>query len=1233
MKICILTVSTTVISNISSILSKINSQINDSLEVALYYAASTSSDDKLSIIKEDILSSHAIIIDLMGSPKPIVEAVYDALENYNGHVIPIGGFGRAFMKLGSFKPNNKMMKSDKKPDMKKIQKMISMAEKLGKVLPGRLRDIRNMSHIAKYFKNASPDQLESMICLLLKFYGGYPSISIPQKPIELMDVGICDPYNRRFHDDYLSYANLHGYNPEKPNIGVFFYGHTYPNDCSSAIEKIVEKLRSIGNIVPIGFTKTSGNDPKEIKRLLHPYDQKVSIIISFLSFRIGAGPMGGNAEEIVDLFEELNVPVLHPFFLSRTTIDDWKTSEDRINSSEFMLSIMLPEMDGAIETYPVGAIHPKGLDPNLNIQLNEIDCMEERVEKLVHRVKNWVSLQKKNNSQKKIAIIGYNYPPGEDHLFHSAYLDTFQSISEILKTLKEEDYQLNVLSSEELMDTFLNKGLVNSPHYYYEKQSYINYPSQKYIESSKDFPPIKDVIDHWGNAPGSVMCKEKDFLIPGILNGNIFIGLQPSKGSNSNDSHLYHDKYAIPHHQYLAFYKWLQDDFHADIILHVGTHGTLELLPGKECGMTHNCYSDYLIGDIPHAYLYYCGNPAEAMTAKRRSHAVLVSYQPPIFTTANLYEEYTKLEDLIAQYHEALHMSPASCKDLLKEIFKISDALHLEKDLEWIEKELYKMKSSLIPKGLHVFGKSYSNTELKDFLWSLLKYDRGKIKSLKRIVAQKNNLDYDQIIDENNIHKLKLLDQEVEHIFNQIHFDSSFDKKLIQVYGNEIKETFEYGFDICNQIRKNHERQGLIKILNGEYLKAKIAGDPIKNPHVLPSGYNLYQFDSRFVPSYVAMMRGQKIAQNTLNIYKKLHGEYPKVTSVILWGLETCRSQGETIGQILYYLGVKMKENNNVWEPEFEIIPIKELNRPRIDVVVHICGFFRDMFENIIIILNEIFEAIYNLGNENNLNYFHINTKRLYDELIKEGYEKDTAMELSQSRIFGPSQSEYGTNVTSLIKEKNWEEELEIGKNFIDSMKHVYSKNHHGVHFKNLYEKNLSMIELISQVRNNHEYEIVDLDHYYEFFGGLSKSVEITRGQKSEVLISDTTTEYIETEKVEKSIERGIRTRLLNPKWIDEMLKHKYHGASAIAKRFENIQGLAATTNQINQWVYDSLYNQYVLDPSVKNKLQENNPYAYIEMIKQMLEYNQRGYWNAQDHQIYELQKSFLELEGDIEDR
>ncbi|QZY55861.1 cobaltochelatase subunit CobN [Crassaminicella profunda] len=1232
MNLCIITVSTTVLTTIPVVLEKINSQMNQPLDLNLHYAASNFSNDEYLRIKEDICTSDAIIVDLMGSPKKIVEIVYESLETYKGQVIPIGESARDFMKLGSFKANDKMMQSTKKPDMKKIRKMITMAEKIGKIIPGKIRDMRNLSYITKYFKNATFSQLESMLCLLLKYYGEVPSIQIPEEPIDVMDVGICDPFNRKFHKNYASYVKNYGYNPTKPNIGILFYGHTYPNDTSFAVHNIVEKLKSLANIIPIGFTKTSGNDPKEIKKLL-TYDKKVNMIISFLPFRIGAGPMGGDAEGMVDLFKELNVPLFHPFFLSRRTIEDWEKSSQGIHSSEFMLSIMLPEMDGAIETYPVGALSSKGVAKNLHTQAYEMACIDARVEKLVNRIKSWLSLQSKKNSEKKIAIIGYNYPPGEDHLFHASYLDTFASISEILKTLKKEGYKLKELDEQSLQNTFLEKGLINSPKYFYEKENYIHYKSENYMDSVNNFSPVHDVIKEWGNAPGSIMATEKDFFIPGIINENIFIGLQPSKGIIEDENANYHDKNMTPHHQYLAFYQWLKNDFHADVILHIGTHGTLEFLPGKECGMSQTCYSDYLIGDIPHGYIYYCGNPSEGMIAKRRSHAVLIGYQPPAFTTANLYADYTKLESLIGEYHESLHLSPDRSKDLLDAIFKIGDTLHFEKDLDTIEKELYKMKSSLMPKGLHIFGKAYSNTALKSLFSSILQYDRGEIKSLKRIVAEKNHLNYDEIMDKNQIHSLKLLDEEVKTILDTIDLNAPIDNPLLSIYGKELQKTFDYGLSICNKIKQNHENKGLIKFLNGEYLPAKIGGDPIRNPDVLPSGYNLYQFDSRFIPSSVAMLRGQKIAQNTLNTYYELHGKYPKVTSVILWGLETCRTQGETLGQILYYLGVRMKNTINIWEPEFEIIPIEELNRPRIDVVVNICGFFRDMFENIIILLNEIFENIDQLGDENGYNYFHIHTKKLYNDLLNESYEKEMAAELAHSRIFGPSQSQYGTQITSLIKDKSWREESEIGKSFIESMRYIYSKNYRGIHFENLYEKNLSMIELISQVRSNHEYQIVDLDHYYEFFGGLSKSIETIRGKKSEMFISDTTTDHIETEKIEKSIERGIRTRLLNPKWIEEMLKHKYHGTTTIADRFENIQGLAATTNKIDQWIYHSLHDQYVMDEALKNQLKENNPYAYLEIIKQMLEYAQRGYWQASDDQVNELHKTFLELEGDIEDQ
>ncbi|MGO1819873.1 MAG: cobaltochelatase subunit CobN, partial [Senegalia sp. (in: firmicutes)] len=256
---------------------------------------------------------------------------------------------------------------------------------------------------------------------------------------------------------------------------------------------------------------------------------------------------------------------------------------------------------------------------------------------------------------------------------------------------------------------------------------------------------------------------------------------------------------------------------------------------------------------------------------------------------------------------------------------------------------------------------------------------------------------------------------------------------------------------------------------------------------------NLYQFDPRLVPTGSAYRRGQTIANNTLESFMNEEGNYPKSTAVILWGIETSRTQGETFSQILSYLGIGVKSTGANWAPRYEIIPIKELGRPRIDVTINICGFVRDMFPNLIENLSDVLMEIYDLDESDEENYFKANSKKLYKYLLEEGYSQEEAKELSVSRIFGPEAGNYGTGLTDIIESKNWEEEEELGTVFLENLKYVYNRKSHGEDVKELYEKNLKEVEIVSQIRSSNEYEITDLDHYYEFFGGLSKSVEILR--------------------------------------------------------------------------------------------------------------------------------------------
>jgi len=1239
MKITIVTVSTASMNTIAKVNKEFREKHKDLMQLELFYAAGELSDDKREKMKASIENSDAVLVDLMGSPDIIVKDVYLGLEKSKGQIIPFGNSARNYLRLGELSADSMgkgIGSGKKKPNMKAMKKMSQIAEKMGKVMPGKMTDMRNLSQIGKYYHIADEYNIRNMFYLILRDYGGYTDMPAPNEAREIPQIGICSPSTKTYFDSYNEYKDIHGFDKNKPIIGILFYGQTYPNDTSHCVSQIINKIKEFANVLPVAFSSSSANNFELLYKILDNQGVRISILINFMSFRLGAGPMGGDAQKAVDLLQKLNVPYMHPFFISRRKTSEWAQSKQGTTSSEFMISVMLPEFDGCIETIPIGAMCEPKYDADLDVDLRELELIKDRADKFVSRIKSQIKLRQKENKDKKIAIICYNYPPGEANTFGGSFLDTFESIQKLLEKLKNEGYTAEIKTAEELIEKFTTGGIVNSARYFDGEDVMIKYSPEKYKQQITDKNYYKELISQWGQAPGDIMVSaDNKFLIPGIILGNIFIGLQPSRGYHENNDKVYHDKEVLPHHQYLAYYKWLSDEFHADAMIHVGTHGTMEFLKGKECGMSSECFPDILVSDIPHMYFYYAGNPSEAMIAKRRSHANLISYQPPEYITGDLYGDYINLQSMIDEYREAKLISPVISDDILVNIYKNANEMNLPHDIEEIEHELYRMNRSLIPKGLHVLGVGYNEEQAISYAKGLMRYDRGEIQSLRRIIAIDFGLDYDLLLDENKDDLLRKIDDKMVEVFdsymknNKLSNDSFTNKECI----SQALKTLKYTRDIIVTSKKNNEISGMLNAFRGRFNPSKLAGDIFRNPEVMPTGYNLYQFDPRFVPSTTAYQRGKRIAENTLDAFMSENGELPNSTAVILWGLETSRTQGETVSQVLAYLGVRLAASKNVWEPKYEIIPLQEIGRKRIDVVVNICGFFRDMFPNIIDSFNKIFEQLAQLDEPDDMNLFKANTKKIYQTLINDGMDQKQARELSYARIFGPGEAQYGTGITSIIETKNWQDESQLGEEFIKSIKHVYTKNHRGMEAENLYKTNLKSVDIVSQIRSNHEYEVTDLDHYYEFFGGLAKSVEMVKGEKVKIYITDTTGEKMETETAAKSIGRGVRTRLLNPKWIDGMLAHKHHGAQKIADRFENIMGLTATTGQVEEWIYDDLNTTYIEDEEMQKRMKENNPYAYIEIMEQMFEYYNRGYWDASDEQINNLKKVYLDVEGDVEEK
>ena len=1013
------------------------------------------------------------------------------------------------------------------------------------------------------------------------------------------------------------------FDEEKPVIAFLYYGHIYPMDYSGAVAEICERLQKSANVLPVAVSGMDGINDGTLKKLLTEFmPAKTELIMNCMSFRLSAGPMGGNISAGTDMLKELNVPYLHPLFMSRRSENDWKDSVQGCTASEVLISVMLPEQDGAMLTLPVGAKTEPMYDEEFDVTSDEIKIIEERLEALADRAERFIELRKKARSAKKIAIICYNYPPGESNVFGGAFLDTFESVSAILSLLKNNGYTAEEADAQKLMSDFINGGLVNTGKYS-DDDKMLRYSLADYKKFLNNFADRDSVVNAWGEPGGDIMTDDNgDFLIPAAVYGNVLVGIQPSRGLHEDNDKLYHDKSLPPHHQYIAFYRYLHDKFGADAVIHVGTHGTLEFLKGKECGMSGTCYPDMLLYDTPHFYLYYCGNPAEATIAKRRSHAALVGYQPPVFIQSGLYGEYAELAKMLDDYHHQLAFSKSAADEVKQNIAALAEKLSLPTDMEELESELYRLNSSLIPKGLHIFGQAYSDEEAQCYVRELLKKPHDDTPSLCDIAAEELGIDLVEA-EEKGGEPLRKINALAEEYLDKYFAGESVPEKL--------SRTIEYGRKKYAEVKQNAENEQLLNALSGGYIPAKAAGDIYRSPEVLPSGYNLYQFDQRFVPTLTAYQRGARAAENTIKTYFDKYGHYPNSTAVILWGLETSRTQGETIGQIMAYLGARLAKGNSAWNPKYELIPIEELGRPRIDVTINICGFFRDLFPNIIDNLDDLLHLVNEADETDGQNYMKANSKKLYAYLTDRGYDHDEAERLSVTRIFGPREGEYGTGITSIIETKAWEKEEQIGSRFLSSLHYAYNRKERGGDMGDLYEQNLKSVEIVSQVRDNNEYEITDLDHYYEFFGGLAKSVEMVRGQKAVMLITDTTGAVPVTETAEKAVAKGIRTRVLNPKWIDGMLAHKYHGAQKIADRFENVMGLAATTGAVEQWIYNDLCAKYAQDEEMRRRMAENNPYAYMDILEQMEEYSRRGYWNADKEQLEAIRQAYLETENRIE--
>lgn len=1150
-------------------------------------------------VSEQLRGSSVILYDIRGNGRTyqLLKRLYDSsgvpMCSIHGGSPEILGLTR----LGGFSIQDLARRTggQAQVDYTKMKQLDLMVDRLAEAVPGLpVRDMRNWTTAIRYWNNPHRDNLKNLLLFMAREYGGDGLAGVEvSPPFEKPEFGVYDPWHDTAYEDLGAYMAAAGYDPDKPTIGILFYGNVHYDVSVVGVRALAERLRPHANIIP-AFTGGVKNLPA-LERFFTDKKYPVDAIVSIIWFRLNGGPMGGDPAKTMALLSSADVPLYTPVTLYSTDIRDWEDSPNGAGGVEVLATVVFPEIDGSAEPIPIFGLRQV---PGYG-EVRQAAPIADRVDRIAARALRRVALRRKPNRDKRVALVIYDYPPGEASIGGAAYLDTFRSVEAILERLAAEGYRVEPFGVKEAL---LSSGAANSPEFLRARGA-IRLPVSRYLEWYGGLPaPVREDVERsWGPPPGKVMVDGKDILLPAVRSGNVLLGIQPSRGVHE-EGKAYHDKHLPPHHQYLAFYLWLEREFGADALVHVGTHGTLEFLPGKEVALSSRCYPDLLAGDLPHFYFYHVTNPSEAVIAKRRSYGTLINYAPPAFTTAGLYGDLLALEDLLAEHGDAA-ASDGKRAAVLDKVRETCARLGLDfQSAEQLHEELTSMKASVIPKGLHVLGQPLEDQSLENLLCFVLGRDNPGAPSLVRALGGREDAARSLVRD---------------------HVMSGGDAALPE----GLEPTLEYGRELRRRIAESDELGALARALDGRFILPNISGDPIRTPEVFPTGRNSYQFDPRLVPSEAAYGRGREIAENTLREFYREHGRYPETVGMVLWGFETAKTRGETVAQALAYLGLKVVQGKS-WYPSIKVVPAEELGRPRIDVNINICGFFRDMFPNLILSLSQGIARVAALDEDVSLNYVRKHTAAIRAELEKSG--AGNPARLSTARIFGPASGEYGTNLPSIIETSDWQEEAQLAGQYVENMCHAYGDGMMGVRSDGLFRQVLGSTELVTQVRDTNEYEVSDLDHYYEFLGGLAKSVQVTSGRRPVTLVSDTTNERIRTMDASKAVVRGTYTRLLNPEWIDGLLAHDFHGAQKVADRVGYLIGFAATVG-VKSEVFQNVSERLVFDEEMLRRLRENNAFATREVTKRLLEAEKRGYWDARPEDVERLKAIYLQIEIELE--
>ncbi|NEA42153.1 cobaltochelatase subunit CobN [Streptomyces sp. SID11385] len=1042
-----------------------------------------------------------------------------------------------------------------------------------------------------------------------------------------------------------------------PVVAVLYYRAHHMSGNTGFVDALCEAVEDAGaRALPL-YVASLRTPEEGLLDTLRTADVLVTTVLAAGGTRPAEASAGGD-EEAWDAgaLAGLDVPILQALCLTGSRAD-WEENDEGVSPLDAASQIAVPEFDGRLITVPFSF---KEIDAD---GLPAYVADPERAARVAGIAVRHARLRHIPAPDKRLALVLSAYPTKHSRIGNAVGLDTPASAVALLRRLLAEGYDFGTEpipgvesgDGDELIRALIDAG-GHDQDWLTEEQLAANpvrIPAADYRRWFATLPKeLREAVEeHWGPAPGEMFVDrsanpEGDIVLAALRYGNLLVLIQPPRGFGENPIAIYHDPDLPPSHHYLAAYRWIaapvsEGGFGADAMVHLGKHGNLEWLPGKNAGLSAACGPDAALGDLPLVYPFLVNDPGEGTQAKRRVHATLVDHLVPPMARAESYGDIARLEQLLDEHAQIAAMDPAKLPAIRAQIWTLIQAARLDHDLGLEDRPddegfdefilhvdgwLCEVKDAQIRDGLHVLGKAPAATDRVNLVLAILRA-RQIWGGTQALPGLREALGLDE-----SAATLASADaaEERARALVQAMEDAGWDPEAVPQDENEdVRAVLAFAARevVPRLAATTDELDHTLHALRGGFVPAGPSGSPLRGlVNVLPTGRNFYSVDPKAVPSRLAWETGQALATSLLDRYRADHGEWPTSVGLSLWGTSAMRTAGDDIAEALALLGVRP-----VWDDAsrrvtgLEAIPYEELGRPRVDVTLRISGFFRDAFPHTVGLLDDAVRLAASLDEPADVNHIRAHVRR---DVAEHGDERRAT-----TRIFGSRPGTYGAGLLQLIDSRDWRTDADLAEVYTVWGGYAYGRGLEGRPAREEMETAYRRIAVAAKNTDTREHDIADSDDYFQYHGGMVAAVRALRGTAPEAYIGDSTRpETVRTRTLVEETSRVFRARVVNPRWIEAMRRHGYKGAFELAATVDYLFGYDATTGVIADWMYDKLTATYVLDETNRAFLQEANPWALHGIAERLLEAESRGMWAEPDPAVLDaLRQVYLETEGDLE--